>query len=241
MGAIHFLHIRKTGGNALKAALRPVAEDYSLIIHDHQTTLRDVPAGERLAFIIRNPVDRFVSGFNSRLRMGRPLLNSKWSAEEAEAFARFKTPNDLAEALTEGDENDAALKAMHDIAHVRTSFADTLGSREDVRDRLEDIIWIGRTETLDRDFELLKFRLGLPSETALPLDPVAAHRTPEGFSTALSETGRRNLTAWYAADIEFLAWLEHQRWALGPARRQSGAIRNPGSASRGALAPILSR
>lgn len=210
MGAVHFLHIRKTGGNALKAALRPVAEQYGLILHNHTMTLSDVPTGEGVAFVVRDPVERFVSGFNSRRRMGRPLRNSKWSDGEAEAFARFKTPNDLAEALTLPVCEDAR-KAMQEIAHVKTSFSDALGSRESVLERLGDIVWIGRTETLEDDFKKLTERLGLPCGIALPSDPIAAHRTPEGFSTNLSETGRKNMTDWYAADIEFLAWLERYR------------------------------
>ena len=209
--AIHFLHIRKTGGSAVKAALLPVAAEYGIVLHRHETRLADVNAGERVAFVVRDPVDRFVSGFNSRLRMGRPLLNSKWNDGEAEAFARFKTPNELAEALTDPEAREEARKAMRGISHVKTSFADTLGSKNYVLERLEDIAWIGRTESLESDFETLKQRLGLPQTAALPSDSVAAHRTPDGFSTHLSETGRRNLTEWYAADIEFVAWLERYR------------------------------
>jgi hypothetical protein len=211
MTAVHFLHIRKTGGNALKAALLPIAEEYGLVLHGHATTLSDIPVGEQVAFIVRDPVSRFVSGFNSRLRMGRPLLNSKWSSGETEAFARFGTPNDLAEALMDGEFRETARKAMGDIAHVRTSYADVLGSRGTVLERLADIVWIGRSESLENDFETLKQRLGLPQATLLPSNPTTAHRTPEGFSTKLSEIGRKNLTEWYAADCDFVAWLERYR------------------------------
>jgi hypothetical protein len=209
--AVHILHIRKTGGNALKTALGKVAEEYDLVLHGHTTTLRDIKAGERVAFIVRDPVDRFVSGFNSRLRKGQPLLNSRWSEGEEQAFARFKTPNDLAEALTVVEVREEARKAMREIAHVKTSFADTLGSKSYVLERLTDIVWIGRTESLDRDFEKLRQHLGLPSTIVLPSESTAAHRTPDGFSTALSEIGRKNVTAWYADDLEFVAWLERYR------------------------------
>jgi len=211
MATVHFLHIRKTGGNALKAALRPVAEEYGLILHEHATTLRDIKAGEGIAFVVRDPVARFVSGFNSRLRKGQPLRNARWSDSEAEAFARFKTPNDLAKALTDTELRDLARRAMSDIAHVRTSFADALGSKDYVLERLPDIVWIGRTESLESDFEKLKQRLGLPSAITLPADAVAAHRTPPGFSTELSEIGRKNIAEWYAADRDFVAWLECYR------------------------------
>jgi hypothetical protein len=143
--------------------------------------------------------------------MGRPLLNSKWSSGEAEAFARFKTPNDLAEALATMGPCEEARKAMRDIAHIKTSFADVLGSKDYVLERMSDIIWIARTESLEVDFEKLKWRLNLMSTVTLPSDSTKAHRTPEGFSTELSEIGRENLTEWYAADCDFVAWLERYR------------------------------
>jgi len=210
LGPIHFLHIRKTGGNALKAALDPLSGEFGLILHDHETTLADVPAGERVAFILRDPIERFMSGFNSRLRQGRPLKNSKWRDGEVWAFSIFKTPNDLAEALSSEAKRADALRAMGEIAHVNTSLADWLRSLEYLQVRSGDIAWAGRTETLTSDFEKLKERIGLPASLALPDDPVAAHRTPDGFSQDLSAVGRANIAAWYQADRQFLAWAAHR-------------------------------
>src|SRR6056297_1213665 len=95
---VHFLHIRKAGGTAIKEALKDIAVKQNVILHPHKTRLKDIPEGEKVFFFLRNPVSRFVSGFNSRLREGKPRYNSPWNEGEKVAFSRFPTANDLAEA-----------------------------------------------------------------------------------------------------------------------------------------------
>ena len=69
---VHLLHIGKTGGTAVKAAVRQSDANGSLLIHPHEVTLRDIAPGDDVIFFVRNPVDRFVSGFFSRKRQGQP-------------------------------------------------------------------------------------------------------------------------------------------------------------------------
>ena len=118
---IHVLHIPKTGGSALFDALGPFAERSGLQLHTHATTLADVPDGDMTIFAVREPLSRFCSGFNSRLRRGRPLRDVPWTPGEASAFARFSTPNALAEALdaSDPDRRRAALDAIAAIPHLR--------------------------------------------------------------------------------------------------------------------------
>ncbi|HEX4861454.1 MAG TPA: sulfotransferase family 2 domain-containing protein [Rhizomicrobium sp.] len=209
---VHFLHIRKTGGMALKAALSPVAAERGLLLREHGTTLAKVPKGERVVFVVRDPVSRFVSGFNSRLRMGRPLFDRPWNAAEAQAFAAFKTPDELALALDA--RAPAALAAMAGIRHVNQPLSDWLVSETYLRDRLGDIVWVGRTETLAADLEEIKRRLDLPQSVRLPEDEVSSHRTPHGMQTQLSSKGRAALERWYEADLRMLAFLERVRKTL---------------------------
>ena len=206
---VHFLHIRKTGGMALKAALSPVAAERGLLLREHGTALAKVPRGERAVFVVRDPVARFVSGFNSRLRMGRPLFDRPWNAPEAEAFAAFKTPDELAQALDA--RTPAALAAMGGIRHVNQPLSDWLVSESYLRERLGDIVWVGRTETLAADLEEIKRRLDLPPSVRLPADEVSSHRTPHGMQTQLSAKGRAALERWYEADLRMLAFLESVR------------------------------
>src|SRR5205823_2768329 len=98
---VNLLHVGKTGGTAVKHALRTAlhAGGYCIRLCRHGVRLRDVPPGEKVVFFVRDPASRFVSGFYSRLRQGRPRYTSPWSRAEKAAFGRFGTPNDLAAAL----------------------------------------------------------------------------------------------------------------------------------------------
>ena len=78
---VHFLHIGKTGGTAVKYALKRnlVNKEYMIYLHGHEFKLRDVQKGAKAFFFLRDPVDRFVSGFYSRRRQGQPRIFSPWS------------------------------------------------------------------------------------------------------------------------------------------------------------------
>jgi hypothetical protein len=157
-------------------------------------------------FVIRDPLKRFVSAFNGRLRKDRPRYHYPWREEEKVAFAIFKTPDQLARALSSADTDERrhAEDAMRGIGHVNTPYSYWFEDEKTFRSRLPDLFFICFTERLNADFELLKVRLGMPAEIQLPQDETIAHRTPAGFSTRLSDVGRLNLERWYARDIAFV-------------------------------------
>lgn len=214
---IHMLHIGKTGGTALKHALE--AAEFGprrrMVMHGHEVGLADIPVGDGVIFVVRDPISRFVSGFHSRQRQGRPRYFSPWKAGEAEAFARFETPEALALALGSDDpsERDAAVAAMADIRHVRDRLSGWLGSPELLRARREDVVFAGRVETLDADIGRLAIRLGLDA-LELPTDATAAHRSPVR-PEPLSTRAIALLEDWYADDVELVAEVDRMRQAEG--------------------------
>jgi hypothetical protein len=129
-----------------------------------------------------------------------------WDPAEAEAFARFKTPNALAGGLAscESSIRAAAEAAMRGITHVQASYWDWFHDRAYFESRLNDILLIGFQETLDADFERLKSLLDLPTQVRLPTDDVASHRSPIGLDRTLDETSQATLREWYARDYEFI-------------------------------------
>ena len=207
---VHFLHIGKTGGSAVKHALRDYPEigRYEILLHHHHTRLGDIPRGEGVLFFLREPVSRFVSGFYSRQRQGQPRIFIPWSADEKLAFEHFATPNDLAVALSATDtvERESARQAMGSIGHVKTSYWDWFQNEQYLRSRLRDIFFIGFQERLDEDFEIVKSKLGLPESLSLPKDEASAHKNPTGLDKTLADEAIRNLTEWYRRDFEFIAF-----------------------------------
>ncbi len=49
---VHFLHIGKTGGSAIKSVLEKklITPKYILKLHSHGTSLKDIPKGEYVVF-----------------------------------------------------------------------------------------------------------------------------------------------------------------------------------------------
>lgn len=198
----HFLHVGKTGGSAIRDA-NDRSADRPLIIHPHATVLQDIPAGKPVAFSVRHPCDRFVSGFNSRLRKGLPRYLVEWSADEARAFGLFATADSLACALFDADHEIrlAASHAMRSIGHTRRHLSHWLGAPAELWQRRDSVVMIVDFAQLATDVMVLSRLLDLAEPLALPTDPIISHRTPPGYDTRLSPLGRTNLERWYSDDI----------------------------------------
>jgi hypothetical protein len=205
---LHVLHIGKTGGTALTEALleHAAASPYRLEFRGHSATLSDVPVGERFLFLVRDPLSRFVSAFNSRLREGRPRYHYPWREEERVAFAIFRAPDDLASALSSADSVRRALaeQAMRGIGHLNTPYSFWFGDEMTFRARLGDLFFVGFQERLETDFEFLKAKLELPPDASLPRDPTTAHKAPAGSRSELSAVASANLERWYEGDLAFV-------------------------------------
>ncbi len=205
---VHMLHIGKTGGTAVKAVLLGQSPPGTrLMLHHHGVSLADLPADDDVFFFLRDPVTRFVSGFESRRREGRPAHYHPWSPAERAAFGRFPSAEALALALGASDpvERTRAAKAMNGITHVRSRLADWLVDEDLVRARRERIVFVGWQESLDVDFARLVELLGLAPGTKLPRDEAAAHRAPErATARELSIAAAAPIRAWYAGDYRFI-------------------------------------
>jgi hypothetical protein len=206
----HFLHIGKTGGSAIKEAIHlSNCCSYELILHRHNTTLFDIPLGERVIFFVRDPISRFVSGFYSRQRKGQPRYFQPWSDLEARAFSAYSTANELARDLNSenADRVGTATIAMQSIQHVCDSYWNWFGDKSTFEQRLPCIMFVGSQENMSEDFSTLKKLLGIDNDIALPTDPVLAHRNPSSVDCQLEDRARRALTDWYLKDYEFLELL----------------------------------
>ncbi len=204
----HLLHIGKTGGTATKRALKGFerAGKYELMLHEHHFQLEHVPFGEKVIFFVRDPISRFISGFYGRQRQDRPRHDAPWTPGEEIAFSRFKSPNELALALSSDDptRRDEAVHAIRNIDHLKAPHWTWFRNARYFRSRRADILLIGFQETLAEDFNSLKKILNLPDEVKLPEDDVNAHKNPANVDKTLDEQAIRNLKIWYARDYRFL-------------------------------------
>ncbi len=204
---IHFLHIGKTGGTAIKHALAGCSGNQTEFrLHAHNIRLSDIPNGEKVFFFLRDPISRFVSGFYSRKRKGMPRYFYDWSHSEAEAFENFTTANELAGALSSNDKKIIrdAINAMRSIQHLKDSYWYWFINRDYFLSRLNDIIFIGWQERLAQDFDILLSNLSISCAVNLPDSEFNAHRNPAQLDKDLDNDAINNLKAWYKKDYEFI-------------------------------------
>lgn len=223
---VHFLHIGKTGGTSLKKLVKQneiarTGDGRRLVMHSHSTSLYDVLGRHRrnqAAFFLRDPLARFVSGFNSRLREGAPIANIPWKPEERIAFEHFPTPNDLAEALSAHNhvQQDRAFTAIETMIHTRMHLADWLRDPAYLESRIARIVFVGFQETYNEDLARFFEVLGVPND----VQPERFHEAPATSERVLSDLAQKNLRRWYADDIVLYEWAlaKRDRWAPAGSR-----------------------
>lgn len=207
---LHFLHIGKTGGSAVKGALKyafkAAGAEARFVAPGHGYRLRDVPEGEAYVFSVRDPVTRFVSAFYSRKRKGAPRTNIDWKPTEVLAFGAFEHAADLAEALfSPGARGMQALGAMRGIGHVSQSQVEWFPDPHAVLHGDRQPLAILRTEALEADFGVLLARLGMAGAVSLPEDAYGRNAHDYAGVPPLSSRGAANIRRWYAADMAFVA------------------------------------
>ena len=234
--AVHFVHIGKTGGTAIKHVLRPIfrAETETalgkVILHKgHTFKLADVPRGDKAIFCVRDPLSLFVSAFHSRLRKGQPKFYFEWSPAEAAAFERFPTPQSLAEGLGQrrrGDAHGGAAGDEGDPAHPRDPPLPAARPSTSWR-TASQIAYIGRQETLDDDWQRIRALLELPEDIELPSDPKKSHRR-----AAVGRPGARPATPRRSCATTTSRTTRSSPPATGSGPRTAGAASRRAASSR---------
>ena len=192
--AFVLLHTGKTGGTALRAMLAnaPAGSGACRIkMLRHKGCL--AAAATRLptaalGFFVRDPVDRAVSGFLSRLRFGMPRYNTPWDEGETKVFTRFPTPEALGLALAAN--LSEAQAAMQQVLHLRMDYTHFIGAPQTLATHAARIFFIGDLATYDADIIRLKRLTGLPADLHPPTDATAAHRNPDPALAILTPTAQ---------------------------------------------------
>ena len=216
------IHIGKTGGSNLKQALKRHMKRHPEVefgVFSHKATLRSLSEEHpesNIFFFVREPIKRFISGFNSRLRKGQPRYNISWNKDEQVAFAQYKTPKALAEALSAPSwwERRKARSAISKISHTRFDYTHYLGSVKLLEKNADRIVMIGQVETFDADFDWLKQLLNIDPDIGLTNDDVKSHSSPADVDTSMSELGAKNLRAHYTNDYAIYEWCLKRRAEL---------------------------
>lgn len=223
---LHFVHVGKTGGTAIKRTLRqhglacgenetprgPPTPYGPIQVHPHRFRMFDVPEGDYAFFVLRDPVERFRSGFLSRQNQGLPGHSYPWTSDERKAFEAFPTASELIRALGSQDRHERELAewAMGRIRHLGFMYR-IVGTPRLLRAQLGKVVFVGMQETLARDWEQLKAILELPADIPLPRGRRRAHRQDPSQKEPLDPQLEQQLRLWYRRDYQLLLYCHRLR------------------------------
>ena len=145
--SIVFLHVPKTSGTSFrKFSTKAAAHGYPLPLrikhHCKFLLLTSVLPNAKIAIIARDPIERYISAFNSRLRGGRPQNNIPWNDKTAIAFSLFNDPIDWIEGLVSADDwtISAARYVRKNVNLIRYDYEFYFGSVETVHQNASRLI-----------------------------------------------------------------------------------------------------
>lgn len=150
-----FMHVGKTGGTSINAFFHD-CHNKGLrvpIVLNHNWSFQMARARHpkaKIILVLRDPLERIVSGFNSRLREGRPL-GHPWNTEEAIAFGHFKSVEKFIAALSsdEAYEISAARFCFLSIGHIRRGYRYLLGDIEEVTEASVGPLYVRNIEEIE--------------------------------------------------------------------------------------------
>jgi ribosomal protein L32 len=198
----HLLHIGKCGGTVIRGSLKDhfgairkwtIKSNPPIHIHTHRVSLYDNDM-TKTAFFIRNPITRYKSAFNDRLRHGGPLFNVVWKKAERRSFSTFKTANQLAECLSsnkKGVRHRARVACTTNIGHVNRRYKEWIGHPATFEIVCKEVLFIGLQEHLNDDFQKFCTKLKL-GNVELITDPIKANVNSD-VTEPLSNLAKQNI------------------------------------------------
>jgi hypothetical protein len=166
-----FLHIPKTGGSSFSSFSRNmISAGYLMPVRfGHIWSLGDIVQcfpNTKVSFMIRDPLDRTISAFNSRLRQGRPRFSNNWKPREATAFSLFPNVEAYLNALISKEEFDiSAVKfAQVSIKHLKWGYVNYFEGTVPLERNRSSIHLVGEVENSIKFWEKYAAQFDIPAE-----------------------------------------------------------------------------
>ncbi len=191
------MHIPKTGGSGIRdLSLKLVERGQPFpCCFPHGWTLAAIAKRYprmRVTLILRDPLERTISGFNSRLRQGRPTYKSLWKPAEAIAFAHFPDVRRYLDALLADDDwsLSACAYANRHVRHLHWNYRYYFRNPEAVRANADRIALVGHIEQADAFVDALLAEAGIPAASAAGLYGSRRHEAQIGLRRCSPATAR---------------------------------------------------
>lgn len=196
-----FIHVGKAGGTSVRMLLEALAETHHEVPahfgHDWRLVdLRRRYPQMRLAATVRDPLERWASAFEERLRMGGPAYEDPWSPAEAALFAHFATAAEFLAAFVSEDpsQRSAAHFGRANLGHLRLGYVHYFRDVPTIDANLDRLYCVGTVDDMEDFVVRMLAPLGVePGEVRRLYRP--AHVAPSPAAEQLAGISEEQLSA----------------------------------------------
>jgi len=206
---IHILNLGRTSVNKLGEAFQKNGNGESVIVHSLDSKLDELPVGEAICCIYRDPVERFISSFYLNLHFPELCKKRKGFSDNKINLANYYTEADqLARDLSSDVvvERLRAAKIMVSTPYLSDSILDWFPSPDDLLKRAKDIFIFESSEKIGFVSEKIKAKLNISDEIAF-IDELEVslkkHWKP------LSDQGQINIKKYYQRDSDLIEHINY--------------------------------
>lgn len=170
-----YLHMGKTGGSSVNHVMNSAVEagfkppiNFGHV-YTMERILKEHPHIE-ISVVLRDPIERIISGFNSRMRQSRPTYTAMWRNEEAIAYLWFPTVADYFEArINPANERmkSAALYAEQSMGHVKRGYEYHFHSLEFIKKHAHRFYFLSTMNDLSDNIAGYFTPCGIPEDFVL--------------------------------------------------------------------------
>ena len=215
---LHFVHLGRTGGSTIRNCLirlNNFQKKYYFNYYGHLFKFHHLGKNSKYFFTIRDPINRFISGFNVRKNLAqlenttdpKKINKYKISIKEQESFKNFSSANHLAESIYSNDLSirNKAMIAMNNIKHIKDTYISSLNKEYLIKNKPFFVI---ESEKLEEDFFKLCNKLKC-KKIDLPLKNISKNyrKGKDSDDKKLSDLAISNFKKWYKKDIELYKFI----------------------------------